>query len=759
MPTWLYRLAGVVIKRRRWILVAVPILVALAGLYGGSAATKLVNGGYDSPTAESSIANDALSKQFQTGSPDVVFLVAARHGTVDDPQVAADARALEARLRADRDVADLQSYWSSGGSDQLRSRDGTKGLILIRIPGPEEQSGDTFTRVVPDLQFGTANINVTVDGPTSVGQELSRLTASDLRLAELIAFPLTALLLLFVFRSVVAASLPLVIAACAVPGTLAALNFLTSLTDVNIFALNLTTALGLGLAIDYSLLIVSRFREEMAAGFEPHEALRRTMATAGRTVLFSSFAVASSLAALLVFPLFYLRSFAYAGIAVVAISALGAVVILPALLAVVGRNIDRLAVRRRPVAPDGQGFWYRLATGVMRRPVLVSVAVVILLLVLITPFFGVQYGRPDFTVLPESSPPRVADAVIRAEFPSTGTNAMPVVAPRAGDPAGQASTIDSYAATLSQLPDVAAVQAYTGSFVRGVKTPPASPAATRPFANSAGTWLSVVPERDVDVQGASGKQLVTAVRDVPAPWQVYVGGASATLIDTQRTVGGLLPWAFGIIALITICTIFVLFGSVLIPLKAIVLTLLSLTATFGAMVWIFQDGHGAGLLGFTASGHIDLNTPILMFCLAFGLSMDYEVFLLSRIKELHDGGADTATSVATGLARTGRIITAAAGVMAVVFIAFSTAHVSFVKMLGVGMTLAVLMDATVIRGLLVPALMKLLGPANWWAPGPLRRLHDRIGISETVVLPPAVRDRVEDPAPEDPGHEPAVTRS
>jgi RND superfamily putative drug exporter len=732
-----YRLANFVINRRRWVLVAMLIVVALSALYGGGVQTRLKNGGYVPPDAESSVASDALTSQFQAGSPNLAFLVTARHGTVDDAEVAADAQALVSRLRASPHVDDVVSYWSAGQPDELRSSDHTRGLVLARIQGPEETITENFSSVVPDLRFQTDNIDVTVGGPASVGQELSDFTEQDLLLAEMIAFPLVALLLLLIFRSVVAACLPLVIAACAVPVTFASLTFLTTFTDVNIFALNLTTALGLGLAIDYSLLIVSRFREELGAGLSPHEAVRRTVATAGRTVLFSAFAVGVALGALMIFPLFYLRSFAYAGISVVAISAFGAVVVLPAMLAVLGRNVDRWAIRRRPPKAVGQGVWYRLATAVMRRPALTGLVVTALLLILVIPFFGVRFGQPDETVLPASSPVRQTAEVVRAEFNSNEANALPVVAPEAGNPAGQTGAIDSYAASLSRLPDVAAVRAFTGTFVDGSKVAPATAELQAPFADDAGTWLSIVPAPGVDTQGDPGRDLVRAVRDLPAPWQVYVGGSSAQLIDTQRVLGDLLPLAFGIMALVTVIAIFMLFGSLLIPLKAIVLNLLSLTATFGAMVWVFQDGHGAGLLDFTASGHVDLNTPILMFCVAFGLSMDYEVFLLSRIKEMHDRGENTQQSIALGLERTGRIITAAAALMAVVFIAFSTAHVSFVKMLGVGMTLAVLMDATVIRGFLVPAFMKLAGEANWWAPGPLRRFHRRFGIRETVTLPDA----------------------
>jgi RND superfamily putative drug exporter len=573
---------------------------------------------------------------------------------------------------------------------------------------------------------------------------------------------------------------------------------------VSVYSINLTTALGLGLAVDYSLFVVSRYREELAlGGGDPAGAVVRTVATAGRTVLFSAVTVAASLIALLVFPFYFLRSFAFAGAAVVAIAALAAVTTLPAVLAVLGPRLENFRIRRRrtgslsgiptvtvrnPLRAGAEtasesgtstadrGFWHRLAGGVMRRPVRSATAVIVVLLVLGAPFLGVQFGYPDDRVLPEGAVTRRSADIIRAEFASQEQAGVGVAAPglAADDP-----RLPGYAAALSLVPGAARVDTALGSFVKGQLAVPASAAPpvfarfrpppvaagpdlrssattgvpqerrseeAAPEARSGGTWLNVVPS--VEPLSEAGERLAKAVRavDAPAGSGVLVGGQSAAMVDAKSALGARLPVAGGIIALITLMVLFAMFGSLLVPAKAVVLNLLSLTATFGAMVFVFQEGHGSGLLGFTATGALLVTMPVLMFCIAFGLSMDYEVFLLSRIKEQHDAGAGTTESVATGLEQTGRIVTAAAALLAVVFIAFATSGISFMKLFGVGLTLAVLMDATLVRGVLVPAFMRLAGEANWWAPGPLRRLHDRFGISESgrtsspALVPLPVRD-------------------
>jgi RND superfamily putative drug exporter len=531
---------------------------------------------------------------------------------------------------------------------------------------------------------------------------------------------------------VVAASLPLGIAGLAVVGTFCVLRVLASFTQVSIFALNLTTAMGMGLAIDYSLFVVSRYREELRAGAEPGDAIVRTVTTAGRTVIFSAVTVAVSLAAMLVFPLAFLRSFAYAGVAVVALAAVGAVVVLPAVLAVLGRRVDTLVLWHRAPKPEGTGFWHRVAMAVMHRPVVVSAVVIALLLVLGAPFLRIAFGLPDDRVLPASASSHQVQDAIRTRFSSNEASALSVVV--AGDVSNRSADVARYAADLSRAPGAARVDASTGSYISGQLVAPPNGASAR-FTGTTGTWLSVVPA--VEPYSGAGETLVKAVRAVPAPFHVQVGGASAELVDSKSSLFSRVPLAGGLIALVTFVALFLMTGGVLVPVKAVVVNLLSLTATFGAMVWIFQDGHLSGLLDFTATGTIATTMPILMFCIAFGLSMDYEVFLLSRIKEEYDRTGDNVSSVALGLERTGRIVTAAAALLAVVFLAFATSHVTFIKLFGLGLALAVILDATLIRAVLVPAFMRLAGRANWWAPGSLRRVHARFGISESSDGPAA----------------------
>jgi RND superfamily putative drug exporter len=477
--------------------------------------------------------------------------------------------------------------------------------------------------------------------------------------------------------------------------------------------------------------MVSRYREELRAGMDPHDAVVRTVETAGRTVLFSAMTVAISLAALMVFPLFFLRSFAYAGIAVVAMAALGTLVALPALLAVLGHRVDKLVLwRRKPVA-EGTGFWHRLAMFVMKRPIPISLAVVAVLLVLGAPFLNVEFGTPDDRVLPKDAPARQVQDDIRTNFTSEEAGALQAVATDV-DPRAQEGDIARFATELSGLDAVARVDALTGSYVDGRQIAPPNEASLR-FAAPDATWFSIVPS--VEPISPEGEHLVTEVRTSDGPFDLRVTGPSANLVDSKEAIFGRAPLAGLLIALVTFIVLFLMTGSVLVPVKALILNLLSLTAAFGAMVWVFQDGHLSEALDFTATGTIDSTNPILMFCVAFGLSMDYEVFLLSRIKEEHDRTGDNVASVAMGLEKTGRIVTAAAATIAVVFIAFSTSGITFIKLIGIGLALAVLMDATLIRGLLVPAFMRLAGELNWWAPRPLKRIYERWGFSEAPSEP------------------------
>ncbi len=720
------RLAQGVVRRRRAVLAATVGFLVVGGAVGGGVAGHLSAGGFEDPGSESAAANRILEERFGAGSPNLVLLVTAASG-VDDPVAAAAGAALTEELAGEDGVALAVSYWSLGNPPPLRSGDGRQALVLARVAGSMDEVNERVEELSPRYKRDGGPLEVEVGGFAEVFREVGATIEEDLKTAESLAVPVTLVLLVLVFGSVVAALLPLGIGIVAVLGTFLVLRALAAVTEVSIFSLNLTTAMGLALAIDYSLFVVSRFREEVRAGREPHAAVIRTMETAGRTVAFSALTVAVSLAALLVFPLAFLRSFAYAGIAVVFLAAVGAVVVLPALLAVLGRRVDSLVLFRRAEREVGEGFWHRVATTVMRRPLPIATAVVVLVLLLGAPFLGVRFGLPDDRVLPTSAPSRQVSDAIRRNFSSNEAGALAVVSEDVGDPAGRAGDIAAYATRLSRLQGVARVDSLTGSYIGGLRVAPPSEVSAR-FAAPGATVVSVVPR--VEPLSDEGEALVKRVRQEPAPFEVKVAGTSAELVDSKASMFGRMPLAGLLIAAVTFVLLFLMVGSVVVPVKAVMLNLLSLTATFGAMVWVFQEGNLSGLLDFTATGLLDATSPILMFCIAFGLSMDYEVFLLSRIKEEYDRTGDNVASVAVGLERTGRIVTAAAALLAVVFLAFATSRVTFIKLFGLGLTVAVLLDATLIRAILVPAFMRLAGRANWWAPPRLRRFHARWGIRE-----------------------------
>ncbi len=742
----LTRLGRFTVRRRTTVLVISVLFFGVAAVVGGSVADSLTSGGFDDPSSESTRANDAVEERFGADDPDVLLLVTAPAGaTVDDRDVAEAGLALTEELAAEDGVTNVASYWSLGNVPPLRSGDGDQAMVLGAIQGNDDEVDDRIEELSPKYTRDGGTVTVAVGGFAEVFRQVGSQIESDLTKAELIALPITLILLVLVFGSVVAAGLPLGVGTLAVVGTFLVLQIIAAITDVSIFALNLTTAMGLGLAIDYSLFIVSRFREELRRGLAPPDAVVRTVETAGRTVAFSALTVAISLAALLVFPLAFLRSFAYAGAAVAVVAAVGAVVTLPALLAVLGRRVDKWVIWHHEPKPVGEGLWHRVATTVMHRPLRVAIAVIALLLLLGVPFLHIRFGLPDDRVLPTSASSRQVHDDIRENFSSNEAFALQVVTTNAGT-AGDAE-IDAYAVRLSRIEGVARVDARTGNYVDGALVLPPGERAAQ-FTADGATWLSVVPS--VEPLSPEAETLVEDVRAAEAPFPIQVGGRSAELVDLKDSLFNRMPLAIALIALATFVLLFLMFGSVVVPLKALVINVLSLTATFGAMVWIFQDGHLSGLLDFTATGTLDTNTPILMFCIAFGLSMDYEVFLLSRIKEEYDHTHDNTASVAIGLERTGRIVTAAALLISVIFLAFATSSITFIKLFGIGLALAVLVDAFVIRATLVPAFMRLAGTANWWAPRPLRRLYDRIGMREGEQPPegeePDERERVPEPA-------------
>jgi RND superfamily putative drug exporter len=707
-----------VVRRARLVLVVAMLVVIGFGALGLGAFGKLKTGGFQDPGAESTIAQTLTDQRFG-GSAGVVLLIHAEAGTVNDaPARAAGAEAAR-RLAAVPGVSNVVSYWQTRNPG-LRSTDSTYALIL----GNTRSDLNPSSSELASLQSHSSQVDVTVGGSAAIGNDITKQVGKSLAIAEGIAVPIILALLVFASGSAVAALLPLAIGMIAILGTFAELFVLGSVTSVAIYAINLTTALGLALAIDYSLLMVSRFREELGRGQEPAQAVVRSVQTAGRTIVFSGATVMAALAVLLIFPMYFLRSFAYAGIGVVLISMIAAVVVLPALLAVLGRRVNsgRLPWARDREPSTAAPFWGRLAGQAMRRPALIAIPVLAVLMLIALPLRHVQFGTPDDRVLPTSTQSRAVGDVLRGDFTGDSTAALNVVT---DGPLGRAA-LTAYATRLSDLAGVARVEASIATFVHGKAVPDsADPTLGRPTAQR----LSVVSA--ADPRSNSAKDLVRTVRGLPSPdgVRVYVGGDTAELIDTTHAIGTRLPLAALLIMLTTFIVLFLFTGSVVQPIRSLLLNGITLAATAGLMVWIFQEGHLSGLLHFTALP-LDTSMLVLLFCIAFGLSMDYEVIVLSRIKELHDRGLDNRTAVTDGLTRSGRIVTTAAALMAVSFFAFGTATVSFLQLFGIGAGFAVIIDATLVRAILVPACQRILGRAAWYAPAPLRRLQTRIGLAE-----------------------------
>ncbi|MFE5841860.1 MMPL family transporter [Streptomyces niveus] len=716
-----------VTARPRLSLLVALVITALAVFAGSGVGDRMGSGGWEDPAASSTYATKALEREFPASQPNLLLLVDAGGKGVDDPAVAAEARRLTERLAAEDGVVGVGSYWQTR-APALRAEDGGEALIAARIVGTEKEAGETLERIAPEFRGTQGSLDVSVGGPVAVRHEMQAIIQEDLLRAELIALPVTLVLLVMVFGSAIAALLPLGIGIVAILGTNAVLRGITEITDVSVFAQNLTTALGLGLAVDYALFIVRRFREELAEGVEVRDAVGTTLRTAGRTVLFSALTVAVSLAAMMVFPQYFLRSFAYAGIAVVLLAAAAALILLPAALMLLGHRVNSLDLRRlfgkgrkKPIPGDGtadgtadgtSGGWGRTAALVMRRAPLFAVATATGLVLLGLPFLGVKFGTADDRQLPSSAEARVVQEDIRSGFPGSPGGGLEVL----GEGGATAAEYADYRDRVAALPDVLRVDG--------------------PVVSGDHAYFTVLPSGEAVDQDT--QQLVRELRAEPAAFDTSITGTAAVLVDSKDAIGDRLPLAAGIIVVVTLLLVFLLTGSVLIPIQAVALNALSLTAMFGAVVWVFQDGHLSGFLGFTPTGDIETTLPVLMFCVAFGLSMDYGVFLISRIKEEYDRSGDHERSVIFGLQRTGGLITAAAVILAVVMVAIGTSRVTNTMMLGLGIALAVVMDAMVVRSLLVPAVMKLTGRATWWAPGPLRRFHDRFGVSEGGSHPAAV---------------------
>ncbi|MFC8128389.1 MMPL family transporter [Streptomyces sp. NPDC057302] len=746
------RIAELAIRRSRLILVVAVVAMALMGALGAGAFGKLLGGGYDDPASQSTRAGEVIDEKFG-GETNLVLLVRASDGRIDDPAARQSGKSLVADLKKERHLDNAVSYWDTA-SPGLRSKDGREAMVLAHVQG-DDLERDKNAQSVIDSYTGPyeGTLDVEAGGGAAVTSEMGTQSGEDLVLAEAIAVPLTLLLLLLVFGSLVAALLPLVIGLIAIAGTFAELFVLGSVTDVSVFAINLTTALGLGLGIDYALLMVSRFREQLATGASVEDAVRRTVSTAGRTVAFSAATVAAALAALLAFPQYFLRSFGYAGVGVVAIAALSTLFVMPALFVVLGHRVNsgRMPWAKRVRPASRAPMWGRLAGTVMRRPALTALPVLAVLLVAASPLLGITFGTPDERVLPEDAKSRQVSTVLQEKFNGSDDAALHV----AIDGSLAKAPLATYAADLSGLKGVVRVETSQGTYADGRSEAadrgnpgnsgnPGNKALGRPDAQRITVVSTLTPKSD------EAQSLVEEVRAVapPAGTHPLVGGVDAVLVDSKDSIADRLPLAVALVALTTFLLLFLFTGSIVQPLRALLLNMISLGATLGVMTWIFQDGNLSSLLGFTAQP-MEVSMTVLMFCIAFGLSMDYEVFVTSRIKELHDLGEDNESAVTNGLGHTGRIVTAAACLLAVSFFAFGTAKLSFMQMFGLGSGLAILIDAVAVRGILVPAAMRLLGRSAWYAPGFLRKVHGRFGLSEGGPAPEA---SAKDPQVKDSAH-------
>ena len=719
---------GRLVYRRRVLVALAWLLVLGVGVgFGGEVFGRLGTGSGLRDDAESVVVSDLVARVSGSGT-EITGLLDGRRA--DDPAFRAEVADAVEDLEAMAGVQRVVGPWAAGRA--VRGDRGAQGAagggppdnpliaedrraVMVRVELETGMPGGGFDRAVDRVGERLRAVDaprVLVGGDEIAREEFQDQAQEDLERGETLALPVMLVLLLLVFRGFVAAVTPLLVAVVAVAGALLILLGVSHVADISAYSVNVITMLGLGLAVDYSLLVISRFREERAAGLELPEAIERTLATAGRTVAFSGLTVAAALCGLLAFAEPFLRSLAWGGIGVVLVAMVAAVTLVPGLLGLWGRRI-----RPGPAPATDRGVFYRLSRVVQRAAPVIVVAVAALLVLLAVPFRHARLENSGLESLPRSSASRRLFDTVDARFAGGGTDPIVVVVESVpGSP-----LVADYLHRVGQLPGVARVEPRQG-------TPPQL------------TVLDVVPQGTSE--GPVATRLVQRIRALERPVAVGVTGPAAFLVDYRDSLTSRLPYALGLIGLGTFALLFLMTGSVVVPVKAIVMNMLSLGASFGALVWVFQEGHLSGLLGFDPPGMVDITVPVLIFVFAFGLSMDYEVFLLSRIKEAWDETGDNDRAVALGLQRTGRIVTSAAALIVIVFLGFAAGELLTIKEVGLGMAIAVLLDATVVRMLLVPATMKLMGRWNWWAPPAVRRLHDRFGLAEQrPPAPPRPQDQ------------------
>ena len=691
------KLGRVLVRRRKSVLAGFIVAVIAAGVIGSLVFARLEGGGYSDPGSDSWKAATYLTDTFKVKDPAIIFVIDAGK-SVANPTVAAEVAPIEADLRAMPEIAKTLSFWSAGGAKQLMSADGNSAYLFIygHKTDPTLLS-DLAGKLQAKYDKKVGNLRIYVGGFSTFNNAVNTKISSDLALAEAISIPLTFLFLLFVFGGLIASAMPVVVGVSAILGAFLILYLISLFTGVSIFALNLVTGMGMGLGIDYSLLMVNRFREELHSGKSVEESVAQTVKTAGKTVFFSGITVMISLASLMFFPQMFLKSFGYAGVSVVAVAILGALIPLPAILGLLGTKIDKFVVRKSAITPKEDGRWAHTARFVMKRPVAVVVLSLLILGTLAAPLKDIVFSQVDTRVLPASNKAAIAAQVGLDKFPGQQGNPIEIVVPNG---ASKMVEINNFVSNLANVPGVVAVGA----------------------PETAGTDIRIAAIHSMSSRSPAAEVMIKNIRALKVPEGTLVGGVAADYTDSQIGIADKLPLALLWIAVGTLLLLFMFTGSIILPIKAVILNLLSLSATLGVLSWIFIGGHLNWLVGtFTNTGSIDTSIVILIAVVAFGLSMDYEVFLLSRIKEEHDAGHSNIESVAVGLQRSARIITAAAVILAVVFAIFVTSGVTSIKTMGFGVAFAILLDATLIRALLVPALMRLFGERNWWAPKALKR--------------------------------------
>ena len=725
------KISDATVHHPKIVLVVTSVVFIVAGLFGTTIIPSLSGGGYSDQYSDSAKVWEIIADDFKVEEPYLTLVLGdpTVSGFVDRPETLDTYNQLLSKINSVDGVIAVNSYWTAPQSQlnsQLKSKDASLGLIMIYLSGESLDSRNELSRKLDDLIPSKLNgANIYMGGTGAILNGINGQITEDIKFAEMISIPLTMILLLFIFGTAVAAGMPLIVGVTSILGALFGIWGVAQFTEVSVFALNLITGLGLGLGIDYSLLVVNRFREERKLGRDIETAVKNTIHTAGRTVLYSGLTVAITLGSLVLFPQEFLKSFAYAGVLVCLSAIVGALVLLPAALRVLGGSVDKYRVRRGSLAPSDEGIWSTIARFVMRHPWITVTATLAMLVSMMLPLQTAVFSQVDDRVLAKDHPVAIASKVLRDNFTSKESTPIEVMFEK-----GVAdSEITNFATKLSQREDITRVETQDGVYADGVFTP-LGPEFGWPSTKM--ETENYVRVRAISTLSARANESMDQIAEIRAlNDKAIVGGGAADFTDSQTGIATQLPKVLLWIAIATFIILFLFTGSVLLPIKAVVLNVLSLGATMGLLTWMFQNGNLQFLTGeYTVTNTMDTSSMVLIAIVTFGLSMDYELFLLSRIKEEHDQGSNTEESVARGLQRSGRISTAAAVLLAVVFAAFVTASVTNMKLLGFGIAFAILLDATVVRGLLVPSLMRIAGQWNWWAPKPLRAIHDRFGLKD-----------------------------